>query len=357
MGVLVGTLKAKTLLHARCLVQKNKRRTGTAPPSAQAQQAGSVASSSSSQADASSAQDPQQGRTAPQVSSEATQTSTQLSQRELTPDQPAAASPQGPPEAPNQNNVRIFIAASVQELVQKVTAIDEKHGAEVAHRRRVIQALQDLEGQISMDEKLCGIAKQTLEKRTEDAEKKAENAERKTRIADKKAADAEKRAKQIVRDRDAMEEQLTALREKYRTVENVLDEQWDYDVLGQRLAESETRLTESEQRLTNSEKRHTDTRAWAEKQEQVVKTRQQATEAERLKAQHESTAQSERYHSLSSQFRDALFEKKCLEIAQSSAAITQPRLDQDLATARAEIKRLKEKAEKTEVVQQVGLHR
>ncbi|KAJ9644142.1 hypothetical protein H2199_004010 [Coniosporium tulheliwenetii] len=218
-------------------------------------------------------------------------------------------------------------------------------------------ALQDLEGQISMDEKLCGIAKQTLEKRTEDAEKKAENAERKTRIADKKAADAEKRAKQIVRDRDAMEEQLTALREKYRTVENVLDEQWDYDVLGQRLAESETRLTESEQRLTNSEKRHTDTRAWAEKQEQVVKTRQQATEAERLKAQHESTAQSERYHSLSSQFRDALFEKKCLEIAQSSAAITQPRLDQDLATARAEIKRLKEKAEKTEVVQQVGLHR
>lgn len=155
-----------------------------------------------------------------------------------------------------------------------------------------------------------------------------------------------------------MEEQLTALLEKHRMVENVLiDEQRDYDVLSQRLAESENRLAECEQRFATSKKRHVDTRAWAEEREQVLEARGQVAEAEILKAQYKSIAQSERYHSLSNQLRDALFEKKCLDIEQDSAAVTQSRLDQDLATARAEIKRLKGKAEKTEVVQQVGLHR
>ncbi|EON62407.1 hypothetical protein W97_01629 [Coniosporium apollinis CBS 100218] len=138
-----------------------------------------------------------------------------------------------------------------------------------------------------------------------------------------------------------MEEQLTALREKHRMVENVLHEQRDYDVLRQRLAESENCLAE----------------AWAEEREQVLEARGQVAEAEGLKAQYKSIAQSERYHSLSIQLRDVLFEKKCLGIEQNSAAVTQSRLDQDLATARAEIKRRKGKAEKTEVVQQVGLHR
>lgn len=81
----------------------------------------------------------------------------------------------------------------MQKLVEQVAAIGEEQRTEVALRRQIVQALRDLEGQRFIDEELCGIAKQALEKRTEDAERKAEDAERKAKIAEKKVEDANRK--------------------------------------------------------------------------------------------------------------------------------------------------------------------